>query len=382
VTPTLTGRTVLVTGGTGFIGGRLVEMLVREHQARVRVLVRDFGKSPRIARFPIQMIRGDLTDGAAVKEAMRGCEVVFHCAHDSALHRDAQAEATLRGTRNLCRAVLEEGVPRMVHVSSYAVYGPTLDGEMDEHHPWQPCDHPYVEAKRAAERMVLDFHAQHGLPVVVVQPTIVYGPFCKAWTLRPVLDLKTGLVPLVDGGGGHCNAVYVDEVVDALLLAATRPDVLGEVFLISGDEPVTWKTFYGAFEAVLGVQATIEIAESELRRQMVKKPRSMLQDVKKLIRHPKVQARLKRMRVVRLADRLFARAGRTPSVGASVAAEAAAARPLHIPRSPLQVDLYRAKTTVRIDKAKARLGYLPRHDFAHGMELTGRYIRWANLDRT
>jgi nucleoside-diphosphate-sugar epimerase len=236
----LKGKTVLITGATGFVGGRLVEKLVLEQQARVRTLVRNFGRASRLARFPIEFIAGDITDAAAVRQAMHGCEIVFHCAHESALPGQRQKLAATQGTQNICATALELGVEQMIHVSSLAVYGPTPPGDLTEASPWQPTDHSYMVAKRLTERMVLDLHQEAGLPVVVLQPTAVYGPYCRPWTLQPVEDLKTGLVPLVDGGQGYCNAVYIDDAVEAMLLAATNPAVRGETFLISGEEPVTW----------------------------------------------------------------------------------------------------------------------------------------------
>jgi len=78
---TLRGKQVLVTGGTGFIGGRLVEKLVLECDAKVRVLVRNFAHSASIARFPLEIIQGDVTDTEAVRRAADGCDVIFHCAY-------------------------------------------------------------------------------------------------------------------------------------------------------------------------------------------------------------------------------------------------------------------------------------------------------------
>ena len=159
------GKTVLVTGGTGFIGGRLVEKLVLEHEAQVRVLIRNFGTASRLARFPIEMIGGDIQDAACVHRAIQGCDIVFHCAHDARLNQGPQKQMAVQGTENVCRAVIQanatrghtNGTPvRMVHVSTLSVYGPTADGDLTEDTPWQPSKHPYVLAKRAAERLVLD----------------------------------------------------------------------------------------------------------------------------------------------------------------------------------------------------------------------------------
>lgn len=386
----LKGKSILVTGGTGFVGGRLVEKLVLEQHARVRVLVRNFSNAPRIARFPIEMVSGDITDEAIVQKALQGCDVVFHCAHDSRLGKDRQKLMAVQGTRNVSQAVLREGVQRMVHVSTVAVYGPTLDGDLTESSPWQPSDHNYVLAKRAAERLVLDLYRQDGLPVVVLQPTTVYGPFCKPWTLQPIKDLKTGLVPLVNGGGSYCNAVYIDDVVDAMILAATQPDVLGEIFLISGEKPISWKTFYSAFEAALGMRATVDISEEKLVEMQRKQAHSASATSRllDLARDPKTVSRVTRIFPVRASLKIlknFLSEKQRQSLKSRVLRSRPerkrnkeAGKSIHVPGETL-LGWYRARTWVRIDEAQKLLGYVPRFDFERGMELTTRFIHWANL---
>jgi nucleoside-diphosphate-sugar epimerase len=386
----LEGKSVLVTGGTGFVGGRLVEKLVLEQRAHVRVLVRNFSNAPRIARFPVEMVGGDITDEAIVQKVVRGCDFVFHCAHDSRLGRDPQKLVAVQGTQNVSQAVLQEGVRRMVHVSTVAVYGPTLDGDLTESSPWQPSDHNYVQAKRAAESLVLDLHQQKSLPVVVLQPTIVYGPFCRPWTLRPINDLKTGLVPLVNGGNGYCNAVYIDDVVDAMILAATQPDVLGEIFLISGEKPISWKTFYSAFEAALGFHATVDLAEEkleEMRRKQTHRT-SVTSQLLDLARHPRFVSRVTKMPPVRISLKILksllpeeqrqALKSRVMRNGFKHKSDKEVGKSVHVPDETL-LAVYRSRTRVRIDKAQKLLGYTPRFGFEQGMDLTTQFIHWANL---
>jgi nucleoside-diphosphate-sugar epimerase len=387
---TLAGKTVLVTGGTGFVGGRLVEKLILEQQARVRVLVRNFSTASRIARFPLELVGGDMADMAAVQKVVQGCEVVFHCAHEGGLKKEQQKALTLQGTQNLGQASLQAGVSRFVHVSTFAVYGPTLDGNLTELSPWQPSNHSYIQAKRAAETLMLDWQQQKGLPVVVLQPTIVYGPFCKPWTLKPITDLKTGLVPLVNGGHGYCNGVYIDDVVEAMILAATQPDVLGETFLISGAEPVSWKTFYNAFEAALGVQATLEISEGELklleRRRMSDK--SFKARLLRLTQSRRVTKRVNKVPPLRSSLKILEKylSADQPALPAyprqnGSGGHKEAKQPdmsIHMPNETL-LALYRSQTWARIDKAQKLLGYTPRFDFERGMDLTRQFIHWANL---
>ncbi len=387
---TLEAKTVLVTGGTGFVGGRLIEKLVVEERAHVRALVRNFGNAPRIARFPIELIGGDIADDKVVKKAVEGCDVIFHCAHAASLSRDKQMVMALQGTRNLGQAALETGVARMVHISTFAVYGPTLDGDLIETSPWQPSDHSYIRAKRAAEQLVLDLHRQQGLPVVVLQPTVVYGPFCKPWTLRPIVDLTTGLVPLVNGGEGFCNAVYIDDVIDAMILAASQPDVLGEVFLISAEQPVSWKTFYGAFEDVLGLRATVEISAEKLVAMAKKQARadSLGSQLLHLARQrnialqaislPPVRASLKILKnYIPEEQRRLLKSRLLPN-GAKNRQDKQTEKPIHIPNET-SLALYSSQTRVKIDKAQKLLNYQPRFDFRRGMDLTGQFIHWANL---
>lgn len=347
----LRGRTVLVTGGTGFIGGRLVEKLVREQGARVRVLVRDLARACRAARYDIDLVAADLTDAAAVARAAEGCDAVFHCAYGNRGTVEEQRAVNVDGTRAIVDAALAAGVRRLVHVSTVAVYGPIADGELDEATPYGPPGDRYAETKLEAERLVLDAHRRHGLAATVVQPTVVYGPFGPVFTIDPLVQLSTRRVVLADGGEGWCNAVYVDDVADALVLAATADAADGEVFLVSGAAPTTWRQLYTAYEEMLGFQATFAMPASELRALAAE------------VEHDEaVSGEL----AARLRQRGFA---------ATLAPEAG---PFRVPGTP-SVHFFAARTRVRIDKARRLLGYRPRFDLERGMRLTEAWARWAGF---
>jgi len=383
----LEGKTALVTGGTGFIGGRLVEKLVLEQRCRVRVLVRNFAKASRIAAFPVELVPGAITDRDALESAIHGCDLVFHCAHDFTPDLEGQRRANVEATRNLAELCLEEKVSRLVYLSSVATYSPATVDELTESSPWPASEDAYVLVKRDVERLLRDLHEEKGVPAVTLQPTIVYGPFSTFWTLHPVQRLLSGVVPLVDGGAGICNAVYVDDLVDSMILAAAHPDVTGEKFLISAEKPVTWKMFYQALERAIGVQSTVEMSEAEIRSRIRDRERRsrIAYRVMRRLRSPATWAQLGKVSAVKAAAKIV------PDAALEAAAKRwlehdsrktvvvdGRARPLALP-GPASLQAEKSRSRARIDKAKARLGYTPRFDLERGMDITRRYLEWANV---
>lgn len=382
----LAGRKALVTGAGGFIGGRLVERLVLEHGAEVKVLVRNLAGAARLARFPVTFVRGDVTNPADLESATQECELVFHCAYGTSGSQKHRAWVNTEGTRRVLAAARTAGVQRIVHLSTLMVYGQTTDGDLDESAPRRRFGNAYSDSKLEAERIVLT----SGLPVAVLQPTAVYGPYGGVWTAAVLAALKTGRQILVDGGGGCANVVYVDDLVSAMLLAAVQEGAVGEAFLISGGEPVTWRDLYGRFEQMLGSRSrTVEMTADEAlaywRKWKRQQPRALGEAFRILKSESKVRERIERTREI-LWLRETASAVLPESWQQRIKARLASGRrsaaggelPIH-PLSPQMIRFFRASTRVRIDKAKRLLGYRPAFDFAHGMDLTEQWARWANL---
>ena len=371
----LKDKVVLVTGATGSIGGRLVEKLVIEHQARVRVFVHNLSNLSRVSRLPVSIYQGNMTDFAAVDKAVQGCDVVFHCAYAFGTSPAEQEQVAVEGSRNVAQAVLRHKVRSLVYVSSISVYEPMEDGDLDETAPTKPSGWTYPDTKKKAERVMLELHSRHGLPVVVVQPTIVYGPFVKGWTRGPVNQLKSGTVILPDEGAGLCNAVHIDDVADSLILAATNPNAIGETFLISGLEPVTWQEFYRAYENMLGVTATRYMSALEIQARYNKLNnrlrRAITGTLKRLITRapsPVISAGYRLKERSPFVARILRRYGVSGDSGG----------PREFIPDPQRLALFRSKARVRIDKAREVLGYEPRFDLKSGMERTKLYVQWVN----
>lgn len=389
----LRGRRVLVTGAGGFVGGRLVERLAIECGARVRAQVHRVGGAGRVARFPLEILLGDVTDRALLDAAVRGCDVVFHCAYGTRGGRRQRAFVNREGTRRLLAAAARAGVGRVVHLSTLMVYGRTADGDLTEEAPRRRLGETYADSKRAAERIALACARRGRLPVAVLQPTAVYGPYGGVWTERVLAAMAAGRMILVDGGEGLANHVYVDDLVSALLLAAVEPAAVGEAFLVSSAEPCTWREFYERFERMRGAPATVALAAAEARahwrRWRRARPRALavlLAAVRgdralreRLFATPELVALRELASDLlpgawqrRIKDRLAAdAAGAPPAAGAEQP-------PIHA-LSPRSIDFFRARTRVNVDKARRLLGYRPAWDLDAGMALTERWARWAEL---
>jgi nucleoside-diphosphate-sugar epimerase len=246
-------RTVLITGATGFIGSHLAERLVAEG-ACVRVLVRDPRKLIPTLRDRVEAVRGDLLQPDGLAVATRDCDIVFHVAAwlGQPNRRDAAYAINVAATQQLAEAACAAGVRRFIGTSSIAVYGPVLDGVVDETWPHSNV-YLYSETKSLGEQAA--FAAQTDrFKVTVIRPAEVYGPRGGSWTTLPVKLAQRGIPSLIGGGHGFAHPVYVENLIDAYLLAAQRDEAIGEAFTIC-DADIPWREFYGRYAAMTGKRA-------------------------------------------------------------------------------------------------------------------------------
>lgn len=243
---------ILVTGGTGFIGGRLVERLALEEKACVRVLVHNWHKATWVSRTTATLLGGDVNDFESLTAAMAGCQVVFHCVGVGGSREDCW-RVNVDGTKNVLEAARVVGVQRVVYLSSIAVHGPAPPDNANENAPFVRTGASYGDSKIAAEEVLWEFAKSSTVEITVLRPTFVWGP-CSCWfTVAPVQEMKAGKFCLIEQGKGTCHAVHVDNLVDAMLLAAQKPEAIGEAFIITDQQPCTWAEFFHEYAAMLGI---------------------------------------------------------------------------------------------------------------------------------
>lgn len=248
---TFSGRSVLVTGGMGFIGSHLVERLVRDG-AKVKVLGRynSRGNLGWLEESPIrddcEPVLGDVRDPECVRQCVRGSEFVFHLAAligipYSYLAPASYVETNIKGTLNVLLAAKESGVHRVVHTSTSEVYGSALRVPIDEEHPLQGQS-PYSATKIGADKLAESFYRSFGVPVITARPFNTFGPRQSMRAVIPTImaqalarkPIKLGsLTPTRDFN-------FVSNTVDGFLAAASCPDeALGKAYNFGFGEEIS-----------------------------------------------------------------------------------------------------------------------------------------------
>lgn len=244
---------VFLTGGTGFIGGEVARQL-RERGDEVACLVRNPEKGAKLRELGCALVAGDLSDEAAIRKGMEGCEAVIHAAAVyevgiPASQRPAMKEANVGGTERVLGAAREAKIPKVVYVSTVGVFGNTHGRIVDEsyEHPAKDFTSAYEqtkwEAHQVAKRMIGE-----GLPCVIVQPGGVYGPGDTSQVADLLEQFFAGKLPLMPFPELGICLSHVEDIAGGILLALDKGKT-GETYVISG--PAT--TMREAIETVAQV---------------------------------------------------------------------------------------------------------------------------------
>jgi nucleoside-diphosphate-sugar epimerase len=318
---------VFVTGAGGFIGRAL---LARYRALGVAVRGVDVRADPAW-----DVVAGDLGEAGAWQDHAQGCDLVVHTAAvvSNVAPPELYRRVSVGGVRRALDAAVAGGTRRFLHVSSCGVYGWHRPPDADERTPITVLSgNAYQDAKAAGEHPVLAAHAAGEIACTIVRPSDVYGPGSRPWVLIPLEMARRGLFFLPARGEGLFAPVYVDDLVDGILLAAGLDAGAGQIFNLLGVAPVRTAEFFTHHRRWAGRSGP---------------PRSFPTPV-----------------AVRIAE-------------AVALAARLAGRPVEVSRASM---LMLAKQHVpSMEKARRVLGYAPRVDLAEGMRRTEAWLRAEGL---
>ena len=319
----------LVTGGTGFTGKALVRRMLDEGHQVVALDNQEGYKTAELREWGAEVVIGTITDKAVVERCMRGVQVVHHVAaafRDLTVSRTHYRDVNVEGTRNVLDAAYRQGVRKFVYCSTCGVHGNVDNPPGGEDAPIQPADY-YQQTKYDAEPVVLEYHAR-GLRSTILRPAAIFGPGDPARFYMIFKQLSQGWFPMFGDGQVLYHPLYIDNFLDAFVLAMDETRGLGEAYLIADGE-------YTTIEDLVRRSAKAMGQEFRFRRFPV-----------------------------------------WPVVAAGYVVEAAC-KPFGIepPLHPRRVDWFRQTRAFKIDKARRDLGYEPRIDLDEGLRRAAEWYR-------
>ena len=326
---------VLITGGTGFIGSRLVNRcLQRGDQVRVFGLVNtpaEEENKKELEKLGVEFLLGSVTEKEDVVKAVEGIDVVFHLAaaqHEANVPDLHFWKINVVGTRNIATAAEEAGVRRFVHGSTIGVYGEVSDGTVNEESPLNPMN-IYGETKKEGENVVLNIDGK--MEVVVVRIPETYGPGDRR-LLKLFKAIKGGKFFNIGSGQNKHHVMYVEDLIDGFFVAAESKEAVGQIFLLAGNDVLTTD------------EMIVAIAEA-----MDKNP-------------PKLRVPLWPFIVAAVFFEMTMKPlGKQP--------------PLHRRR----MDFFRKSFVLSGEKAKNTLGFAPQTTFSQGAKLTADWYKENNM---
>jgi NAD dependent epimerase/dehydratase len=275
---TLEGRSVAVTGAGGFIGGHVVERLVRDG-ARVRAMCRYNSRNERgtldwlepnvVAE--VEVVLGELRDLESVAAVIDGSEIVLHLGAQIAIPysyvnpRDF-FEVNVLGTLNIAQAALRHDVQRIVHTSTSEVYGTARSVPITEIHPLEPQS-PYAASKVAADKLMDSYHRSFDLPVCVLRPFNTYGPRQSARAIIPTIISQALAGSTLRLGSLHPrrDLTYVEDTAAAFVAAATSEAAVGRTIQLGTNHDVSVGDLVDMVAEVLGRELTVETDPLRIR---------------------------------------------------------------------------------------------------------------------
>ncbi|HWN43661.1 MAG TPA: NAD-dependent epimerase/dehydratase family protein [Thermoanaerobaculia bacterium] len=324
---------VLVTGGNGFTGKALVRRLIEMGHQVVALDYKEGLKTQEIREWGAEVILGSVTDMDVVRRSVEGAEVVHHVA---AAFREMDVperhyyEVNVEGTRNVLQAALDAGVRKVIYCSTCGVHGNVDHPPAGEDAPIRPADY-YQRTKWEAEPVAREFF-ERGLRTTILRPAAIYGPGDPERFYLIFKRVAGGSFPMFGNGRTLYHPLYIDNLIDAFILAMEDGRGDGEAYLIADEQYIEIEDLVRRVGKALGVDVRIP--------------------------HYPVWPVVVTGHIVEKACKPFG---------------------INPPIFPRRVDWYRQNRAFRIDKARKDLGYQPRVGIDEGLRRTAEWYRQEGL---
>lgn len=349
----LQGQRVFVTGATGFVGRALVSELVNAG-ANVTALLRSGHGKHRLLGQSVTPVVGSMLDAKFLRENLSKQDAVINLAYDFRVSGKQNLEAFY----GLLAAAEASKINRFIQISSIVVYDDWPDNDLTENSPCTPSNsHSYRQVKIEMENRLMG----SGVPTIILQPTLVYGPGSAMWTDRPAESLSTGNIILPEPEG-VCNIVHIKDLLQAILLASVSEGSQNQRFIISGAEIPRWSDFLGGYAEIIGKGTVRHIPISDLLASLGPEPTEMVSRAS-----PPAAAQISA-----IARRILGR----DNFEAIVRKAKQFRQPKHSDFLPdhHMLKLYSAKGKCNINHARQHLFYAPKYTLQRGLEATKEYL--------
>ena len=371
-----------IFGASGFVGSALCERLCLEGRRDFLPFVRSTGNAWRIARFPIPMQTVDLLDRDQVLRAVSDCDVVINCAL-------ASGDTRAKGLRNLVQAMKRARTRRFVHLSSIAVYGqdPAPD-TVTESAAFAPGNNRYGELKRRQDEVVGALRGA-GIPYFILCPGNISGPY-SPFMLGLAERLARGPLPLVDGGRNPSNLIHIDNLVEAILVAADSDVGADQRYFVNETEPVAWRRVFDDLASALGiVPAYVDVSRDQVVPLLdPAEPRVGFGAAVRIGMSGEVRTTLSRIPLFRSLNDLAMRVFSSLPAQTQVLVRERASWPIRVakPSAGPSLDDRYVKVQARRyfhspRKLQETLNWRPPVNYEQGMQTTVAWLRFAGLSR-